>query len=295
MPEVIPVDSVLKPPLRRFIERAENVEFAGGIGDVILRCHQTDAYKRLDDLPMNKEVAILDFTHSPHAKEVALWHPCAPRMRIFDFGYTREWNRKEWRDSMNIPPIRVHRPMDYEVKYHTAPNDREALVEAATMPAFVVFAMTGSEDRRNVPVELIEKMVGICAHKGLMVALVGKTYGKRSEGKYHLRREPEIKHDNLVSFVDRLSVPGVGALVQMSQAAVVAHSVVFHIAWYAKKRTYLVYDAHTSRLHKEAGDTGFFLGATAPGNVVTTFRTWKGTEFEGFIDSIKKDAERRMP
>jgi len=208
------------------------VEFGGGMGDVFNRMTMDEAYPNLMNMTDEDTCEILLVCHNPFIKEMFDWHPKKSQLDVKWFGYWGPENERENKIKFNLSldgPINPPGPKGVP-KFYPCQEDIKLLEDIKEFSKgrklIVVQATAGCSDR-DIPEPQMKKMLADLETRNCVVVGVGRNY-QRSD------RYGEFKYDDypeVLSMVDRLSIPGTVELIRQASGVIACHSCVCLMAW----------------------------------------------------------------
>jgi hypothetical protein len=226
-------------------KRAFVMEWSGGIGDVFYMMWVSDHYNNLETLNPGKYATVINRCRTPGLEEILKWHPKRDQIEVIDLSWhPNEVNSVEDRKALNIPKPLGHIPLTREPVFYPSPEDKTVLPELTAAP-FIVFALSGSFNEKNVPVEVAEKIATVLIKKGYRVIQVGKSYRRRvcqfNAIGFNDREEVRLTpRTGVTDMIDRLTLPGTCELVRASAGVVCCDSSIMHLSLRMKKPTFIV-------------------------------------------------------
>jgi hypothetical protein len=221
-------------------------EWGGGIGDLFYGIWNNGAaYAHFDLLKEDEYAVVVNRIRNPSVTELLLWHPNRDRIVFMDLSwYPRESFSPEERKAFYLPS-QVGAPLEKEPVFYPSNEDKGIIAGVtADRHPFIVFALAGSFDKKNVPIEIAENAADVLIERGYTVIQVGKNYLKRSpcEGYTHFspRTEDRLRsRSGVISLIDKLSLPGTCELVRASKGTFCCDSGVMHLSMKMKKPTFV--------------------------------------------------------
>jgi hypothetical protein len=211
--------------IRNRIERATvRAEHEGGLGDIFYQVHQNTNYDNLVALNPGETGSVVIVSHNPFAREIFEWLPTSGQIIVANCGF-EDIRKPSFRASVNLPknrPSTTHRPPITPLKFYPAPSDSQAIVELEKLKPFVVMAASGSYPSKSIPVTIADRLTNLAIEHGLNVVQIGRTYrifisGEDNDPHNELKLEPRA---GLYSMIDRLTVPGVAATMNMASGVI---------------------------------------------------------------------------
>lgn len=216
--------------------------FSGGLGDVILACHQTSIYERLEEL--SELCWIVAGSTNPFIFELFRWHPKRHLMAFADLshkfqefraaGLGRHAAMRKAADFAGFGPF-WHaglRGNADPLRYHC--------VDAVLSEGHIVVQPFAGNRDRNFPEVLLCRLMEALGRIDRRVYIVTRDYIRQShDGKkivHDLEAEPKNLPDN-VMHLRSLSVPATLKLVQDCALFIGGDSALTHAAWCDNKAT----------------------------------------------------------
>ena len=233
----------------------QELEFGGGLGDIIHQCYAGTYYKYLDRAGVDYARAkVFLVTHNPGAIELFKWHPKKDLFDVVECGYWLPHQNKEMRGKWGIPPQPAVIDTKGPVVFYPSPEDLEIL-KAVEGRRFVVIAQAAGMHDRNLDPQWTKALcVRLVEEFGVDVALTGKNYGRYGRTEDMLGLTGRGIHE----FIDRLSVPGTLRLLQQSVGLVTCHSAMNLAGWHMRKPQLLLYPKSVYDRHFARGDQWSF-------------------------------------
>lgn len=216
--------------------------FSGGLGDVILTCHQTTIYERLEDL--DDFCWIVTGSTNPFTPELLRWHPKRHLMAFADLshkfqefraeGLGRHAAMRQAADFAGFGPFWQANPRASAkpLRYHC--------VDALPFTGHVVVQPFAGHRERDFPPGLMSRLLEALGKLDRRVFIVTRDYIRQShDGRkivHDLEQEPPALPDN-VKHLKSLSVPATLKLVQDCALFIGGDSALTHAAWCEDKPT----------------------------------------------------------
>jgi ADP-heptose:LPS heptosyltransferase len=227
------------------------LEFGGGLGDIFYRMFHDGGYCALQALTPQDRALIVLITHNPHARELFDQHPRASQLDVRDLGYWLPSDDAVMRRRHGLPQRRSRLPAAGAPEFYPSPVDREWL-NRLDGTAYVLFSVSAGLPERDVPADLVERLVELAIAHSLLPVLVGRNYSRFD------RREQRVHHRGVLDLIDRLTVPGVAVAVRRSLGVVCCHSAINMLAWLLRKPQLLLYPQSVYERHIAARDQWAF-------------------------------------
>jgi len=197
-----------------------NLEFGGGLGDVLDQMYANGAYHTLRDLGEDDTATVYLITHNPFAAELFLNHPNRDRIKVEVLPYWHPDQDRAERTIRNMPPMGMNQylPVKYGgVEFFPGPASVDLLRQVVPFDYLVLAAGAGMQER-VLPDPVLHLILGtITALTNMPIYAIGRTYTR--EGRY----EPVTDgYPTVVNWVDRLDVPGTCQLVQNAAGLITA-------------------------------------------------------------------------
>lgn len=283
------------------------LEFAHGLGDIFVQCYQRGAYNVLRDLGPNDKARVAIISHNPAAKELLEWHPKRNQIEIVDCGYYPDVFTKtsdaELRKKHNLPPAdpwnQVLPEKTGAVVFHPSPEDErvlsglefgigsEARTQELKKPLIVLAASAGLPDR-DIPADLIERIVDRMIGAGLRVVVAGRDYERHGHREWHPTLPEFLSSGLVLDLVDKLSAAGTAELVRRCAGIVTCHSALCSLGWLLRKPTLLLYPQTTWERHFKFRDRWAF-GCDYPETVHARFEDYTPALVERFLEAMKPE------
>jgi hypothetical protein len=216
-----------------------NLEFGGGLGDVLDQMYANGAYNVLRDLGHEDTATVYLITHNPFAAELFAHHPHRDRITVEVLPYwTPDQDRAE-RTRRNMPPMGMnqHLPHKYGSIDFFAEPESAALVSQVEPLQYLVLAAGAGMSDRVLPNSVLKLILDtVTAKTSLPIYAIGRTFERA--GRY----EPLVEgYASVVNWVDRLDVPGTCQLVRTAAGLITAHSAMALLGWLEDVPELLVY------------------------------------------------------
>lgn len=204
-------------------------EFAGGLGDVLLRSYQENRYMTLANLPEGDTGTVFIRSVNPFSTEVFKWTPSGDRLKVVDVGWWHspddaELDRMRLEHGMPVPdqtnqvPKSIHPPV-----WYPSLGDLKVLEEFAGKNFFLIEPTAGTPDR-TWPQEIMNRICATLEKHSALGVVIGRDYDNE------IRNSPKTPKSNFIlNLHNALSVPGTIRLMQMSKGAITSHSAIHHI------------------------------------------------------------------
>lgn len=265
-------------------------EFGAGLGDVINRCCRERYFDSLDNI--TEEVDVVVCSHNPYSSELFSWHPKRHLMNVRCLPYWLPSNDESVRSAYNLP--RVPGLPGYSsqdgMRYWISPDDDRAM---ANLPQrFAVIAPSAGLPSRDIPDDIVLRVCRDLVSCGITPVFCGRSFIRSGRAESFAGRDVP----GCINLIDRLTVPGVGELVNRCEAVVACHSAVNIMAWYAKKPQLLLYPEAVRQYHFMKEDDWSF-GMNFPGTFQATLEAVEGVEVAigNFLVFLGKNRDMQMP
>jgi len=242
------------------------LEYGGGLGDVLDQCFYRGSYNYLARLKPGQRAKVAIISHNPFVPELFQWHPKRGQIEVVNCGY---WHGQEaniqGRRRYKLPPEGAlnrlpDAPAPDDVRFYPSPEDEKVLSEIfpdaqPETRRVIVLALTAGLPDRTIPLELAAPLADQLTLAGYRLVLTGRTYERHGRQEVRFTAAPV---PGVIDAVDRLSVPGVCALVQASAGLVTAHSALNLLAWHLRKPQVLLYPRSAWERHIRKPDQWAF-------------------------------------
>jgi predicted O-methyltransferase YrrM len=257
------------------------LEFGGGLGDVLNLCYFTDHYELLST---RDETQVFLTGHNPHVYELFRWHPASGRLKVIDLGFLPPWSPHSERRKVEGG---LTNPEPYQFVYHDrvefypSPDDKIILEGLPASPS-VVFSLAASSSERTFPQQLADEIVDRAIAQGVFAIITGSRYrlGDRRELQFRPRT-------GLLDLTDRLSVPGTIQLCERAQGIVTCHSAFCLVGWHLRKPVLLGYDSSTKTRVAQPTAMNHWFGIDRRETVHFSFERYGSGEWDSFISSLE--------
>jgi hypothetical protein len=225
------------------------IEFGGGLGDIFYQMYSSGKYSSLQNLENADTAVIALITHNPFASELFQFHPQKARFEVRSPGYWLPEHDATNRRIHGLPPFAPAQfdpgpaPCHGPVTFYPSADDVDLIArileEARSRGApIIVFAVSAGEPFKDIPVELVPRLVAAVRGAGALPVFVGRRYERNG------RRElMGACLSGGIDTIDRLTVPGTAMLVQQAAGVVCCHSSINMLAWMERKPQLLLYPA----------------------------------------------------
>ncbi len=234
-----------------------NLEFGGGLGDVLDQCYHKGAYGVLDRLRPEDTATVHLVTHNPFARELFLHHPKATQITVLDHGYWQPGNDHGERLARKMPPAGMNAklPTGPEVvTFYPNPESSVLLDSWIGKPYVVLSAGAGTADR-SIPGLVLRRIVAEWSDLSTVpLVAVGRNYERTERTS-----EPFVDHQQVTQLVDQLDVPGVCKLIQHSAGLITCHSSMSILAWRLRLPNLLVYPKAVWEKHAPQGNPDHWM------------------------------------
>jgi hypothetical protein len=262
-----------------------NLEFGGGLGDVLDQMYANGAYHTLRDLGEDDTATVYLITHNPFAAELFLNHPNRDRIKVEVLPYWHPDQDRAERTIRNMPPMGMNQylPVKYGgVEFFPGPASVDLLRQVVPFDYLVLAAGAGMQER-VLPDPVLHLILGtITALTNMPIYAIGRTYTR--EGRY----EPVTDgYPTVVNWVDRLDVPGTCQLVQNAAGLITAHSSMALLGWLEDVPELLVYPESVWNHHAPNNHADQWLRGTRSSTTVhATFDHLRTQDILRFLDIV---------
>lgn len=219
------------------------VSMGGGMGDIFHNIMKSSAYANLMNLKPEDTCDVLLICHNPFITELFKWHPKRDQLNVKWFGYWSPENDRAKREEFGAHLQDILPPgPDALIKFYPSPDDCEIIERLSPHKTILISAGAGIQDR-NIPDSTMEAIIGDLVKTEYSIVGVGRTYER--EGGHREYEYPMIS-PQVVSLVDKLSIPGVIHLTSMCRGVISCHSAVCLMAWWFRKPNMLVVPKNVS-------------------------------------------------
>ena len=210
-----------------------NIEFGGGLGDVIWQMYVRGKYSFLEHLNPEDRVRIDLVCHNPYASELFKWHPKCAQIDTYWNGY---WGPSEHPakkllygipDRENYPS---NNPAD-PINIYASPDDF-AIINQFVSKSYIVVSASAGDPSRNIPVSILDSIVNLIP---IPLVFVGRNY---RGGRIEVLPSDTSK---IINLIDKLSAPGTLELVKRSKGIISAHSALILYTWCIRHPNFLLY------------------------------------------------------
>lgn len=273
-------------------------EFGGGLGDIILNCHDDRRYMSFCNLPKNESATIFIQSVNPFAHELFENCPSKDQLEVITTGWF--WSE----DPEELKSLRVLHGMPREASLYTGPGlpgkeirwypsklDDELIADIDEQGPFIVIEPSAGDYVRTLPEGFLEAIADTILNSKYIPVLIGRSYDRSSRS---VRRAPGTK--GLVDVIDRLSVPGTLQLLRLSRGVVCTHSAVHHAASKDGKPNFCLYPQEMEVLPGYAYqrcinaardcDKGHWWGITQPCTTSATFENFTADKLNKWLASL---------
>lgn len=262
-----------------------NLEFGGGLGDVLDQLYAGGTYNVLRDLGPDDTATVYLITHNPFASELFAHHPHRDRITLEVFPYwTPDQDRTE-RTIRNMPPMGMNQflPVKYGmIEFHPGPEST-ALLNQVSPHEYLVLAAGAGMQERVLPDAVLHDIVStVTALTNMPIYAIGRSYERDG------RHEPVVEgYPTVVNWVDRLDVPGTCQLVQNAAGLITAHSSMAILGWLEDVPELLVYPESVWNHHAPNNNADQWLrGTRSETTVHTTFAALGTKDILRFLNIV---------
>jgi ADP-heptose:LPS heptosyltransferase len=218
-----------------------DIEFGGGLGDIINQAYVLGNYQFLDKLSENNTANIYIITHNPFVEEMFKWHPKREYINLHIFDYWHPSENAKKRPEVGMPlQIKPIMKSCTDINFYESEDDRNVL-SSFLNKKFIVISAAAGELHRNIPISILDDMVLKFKELNIEIVTVGKDYPRIS-------RE-EIRISGTTDLINKLSIPGTLKLIEMSIGLITCHSALNLYAWHIKKPQLLLYPEDVKNRH----------------------------------------------
>lgn len=261
-------------------------EFMGGLGDVVLRMHETGCYSVLEDAVPGKSAVVVLMSHNPYVRDLFEWHRNRDRINVYDLGFTtpfHPWENREWRIEHGLPPTSpsIYPLSDRPIRYYPSRDDFQ-FVESVRKNQYVVVSVSAGNEERTIPEAIRESVADWIIGSGFRLVVVGRS-------EYRCNRNLDVRNRlNVIDALDLLSVPGTAELIRHAAGVISSHTSIFHIAIEAKKPTMLLYPKIVKERYVGFGPVGYMKGIDRPKNDHMEFSEYTVERMAKWIQGLLK-------
>lgn len=274
-------------------------EFGGGLGDVFQQIYTQGLYAGLSQMKDGESAEVAIISHNPHVSELFTHHPMRAQMEVRNLGYWNGDTDAEMRKQHRIPPYRnpegkdyYLRDMDSQPEFYMSPEDKAVIESEFVIPSsrYILFSVCAGLPDRDIPTPVVDRLVLMALEAGFIPVFVGRTYERFERGERWRNGVPA----GCVNLIDRLTVPGVARLAQLTTGSVCCHSSLSMLGWYLRKPQFLLYPISVIERHFLNRDQwSFGLRYQECFHECFTEPTWE-VQADGFFDylTVLRNAHR---
>ncbi len=208
------------------------IAFGGGVGDVLNHCFSDDQYSNLMNMTDEDTCDIFLNCHNPYAREIFDWHPKKSQLNVIWHGYWTSNDEMNKRREHGIFTENTDPPGPKGVpKFYPCQEDiklLEDIKEFSKGRKLIVIQATAGCSDRDIPEYQMKKMLADLETRDCVVVGVGRNYQRSDRyGEFKYDEYPEV-----LSMVDRLSVPGTVELIKQASGVIACHSAICLVAWH---------------------------------------------------------------
>jgi glycosyltransferase involved in cell wall biosynthesis len=318
------------------------LEYGGGLGDVFNGMYLRGSYNILRDLKDDETATVALVCHNPFAGELFQEHPKVKsgQVQVIETGY---WDGREdakMRAKWCLPtpgglwrlPDRSKTLDGSGLMFYPLDTDRVALRDLWTCnlttrregkgikredrkeregeglvnqaPRYVVLAPGAGTPERNIPENLLAKIVARVLEAGLTVVWVGRDYKRFDRIEPGLTgtetvlspagETPALRSGwNVWDYRNKLSVPGAALLLSGAAGLVTCHSALNILGWYMRIPQLLLYPESVRQRHflkQDQWSWGAYTGGTAGMTKHGVFGEFRDEWVEEFVEMTKGQA-----
>jgi len=255
-----------------------NIEFGGGLGDIINQIYLSGNYQFLDKLSKDNTADIYIISHNPYAPELFKWHPNSEFINIHECGYWHPLDNDKKRPELGIPMrISPVAKLSSDIVFYNNSDDKKIL-SSFLNEKFIVLSASAGELHRNIPISILDNIVLKFNELGIAIVTVGRDYSR-------VLRE-EVRTFGTIDLINKLSIPGTLNLIKMSVGLITCHSALNLYAWHINKPQLLLYPEDVKNRHFLVKDQWSF-GKDFENTVHCTFDNYNMAEhLSKFINII---------
>lgn len=211
------------------------ISLGGGLGDVFQHMMRDDGYGQLMNMGPEDFCDIWLVCHNPFIQELFAHHPKKDQFKVVWPGYfgpqVDAQERLRWgvSDRDSLPPGNRGK-----VQFYPSAEDY-AVLNSLGDKRLVVLSPTAGTGDRSISDAVVQAMIQDLKAKDVQIVGAGRNYVREGRKEFDYSAYPEV-----ISVVDRLSIPGTIELINRSYAVISSHSAVCLMAWWARKRHLLV-------------------------------------------------------
>lgn len=213
------------------------LEYIGGLGDIYLLMHVNSCYEQLSTLETTAKIVIASV--NPFAAELFVHHPKRQQLEIVSLPHWWPEEDAAMRERYGLPPL---------VDFKKWPKREDPYKPIAVYPYgvpfplpqdYIVVQLAAGEKFKSFPVGIAMDVVSRIAER-IPVVLIGRSYPGQRPG--YDRSEQRIFAENVLSLVDRLSVPETIHVIRSAKAVVTPCSFAQIVGWLSKKPLFVLYN-----------------------------------------------------
>lgn len=262
-----------------------NLEFGGGLGDILDQMYAGGAYNVLHDLGPDDTATVYLVTHNPFAAELFAHHPHRDRITVEALPYWPPSEDRAERTKRNMPPMGMNQylPLRYgTVQFYPSPESSALLGQVTPYDYLVLAAGAGMQERVLPDDVLHEILTTITALTNMPIYAIGRSYERDG------RHEPVADgYPTVVNWIDRLDVPGTCQLVQHAAGLITAHSSMAILGWLEDVPELLVYPESVWNHHAPNNQADHWLRGTRSDRTVhNTFTALRTQDLLRFLDLV---------
>lgn len=280
----------LGPEEREHFFSSRHIEFLGGLGDVINRCHQCDWYVSLSEMKPGDRATVFYLSHNSAGLSLFRWIKTEGTVLVLNVGFSARWNDPAWRMERGLPRVDLY-PYDIRrIDYYPSAADATELASLYRLGPYIAFVCSAGTPERTIPESLREAAATIALAVGLKVVTLGGNYARNSSDPTIAGIKREEVHLSarygVVDMIDRLSVPGSIKAIERAAAVFTAHTALCLASWYVRQPTFLLYNEFVQTNYVPRGPHGYLFGMSRPGNDHMEFSQYEGRRLSRFLSNV---------
>jgi hypothetical protein len=268
------------------------VETRGGLGDVFITMHETDAYESICSMGPRDEALVTIISHNPFADEIFKWHPLKDRIQIVKSKFFfHEYSDRQIRRNAGVcevaPAARPRRARN-PIPFFSSPEDEKVLASLLPKTPYLAVAPTSSGmevENRSLPPAIIETAFAASRRRNIPIVLLGRNY----QGPHAFKPGFTGPTQNgIVDMIDKLSVPGTAQVVKRAAAVLSAHSALLLLSWYERRPTFAAYPPKYYHHDFSNPISPFVFGKDYPTTDHMQFKDYTPARFDSFLSRYFK-------